>query len=145
MVEKTEQRFAAVAVVIIVLITTAIIASLVLIHTQRAKPLPAAKSQIASVNMSGTVTLGTTTPTCNNEQSCNSPVGNHTIEAIDASNNVVATTKTDSAGTYSFRLIPGHYTLKLVPQVGPFAATNDKVDITGSSKKFDITIDSGIR
>ncbi|HSX35692.1 MAG TPA: carboxypeptidase-like regulatory domain-containing protein [Patescibacteria group bacterium] len=146
MTKKVEQGFATIAVVMLIIIVVLVaVVGLVLIQKQPAKPSSTANSQIESTTLTGTVTQGPTTPTCSDAQPCDSPVANHTIEALDSSGNVVATAKTNDAGKYSFHLKPGHYVLKLVPQVGSFASGNDEVDVADSPKEFNITIDTGIR
>jgi len=94
--------------------------------------------------LSGTVTAGPTTPTCAAGSSCESVISQHIIEAEDSDNKVVATSKTDNDGKYTFYLKPGHYKLVLVPQVG-LSAKQNEVDVVVGDNKFDLQLDTGIR
>jgi len=146
--QKAQQGFAGTGVVIIVLVIVLVGAigfAITQKHSTKSMSSGNSNSQTGSANLSGTVTQGPTGPICSDTTSCYGPVANHTIEAVDTSNNIAATTKTDSAGKYSFQLKPGHYVLKLVPQVGPSALSNNEVDVTSGSKELNLTVDSGIR
>jgi len=141
MIKKTKSL----AVVIVVLVILAGAAGVALIYKQPPQPSSSVNGQTATVILSGTVTRGPITPTCNDNQPCYSPVASHTIQALDSSGNIAATTLTSDTGKYSMNLKPGHYTLKLVPQVGSSMPGNDEVDVADTPKEFNLTIDSGIR
>jgi len=98
-----------------------------------------------SAILSGVVSQGPTAPTCTDNMPCYSPVADRTLEALDANGSVAATTKTDSAGKYSLRLKPGHYTIKLTPPMGSSALNGNEVNLTSGSHELNLTVDSGIR
>src|SRR3569623_829562 len=128
MVTKAERGFTGVAVVVGVVVVLVAVAGLALIKKQHANP-STTNNQTQLATLSGVVSQGPIPPTCSDAQPCNGPVANHTIQALNSRGDVVATTKTGDSGQYSFRLKPGHYILKLVPQVGSFASGNNEVDV----------------
>lgn len=99
----------------------------------------------AEATLTGTVTEGPTAPVCREGDSCTRTVSNHTIEALDVSNSIAATSKTDDNGRYTLRLQPGRYTLILVPQIGLGHTANGQVDVKAGITTHDLTVDTGIR
>ncbi len=112
---------------------------------EKIKDSTISQPNVGTAVLTGIVTKYPVSPTCDMSKLCSSPVTHHTIEAIDASGRVVATAQTDATGNYSFSLKPGHYTLKLVPQVGSVASVSSDIDIPAGSKQFNFSVDTGIR
>lgn len=101
-------------------------------------------STLSEAILTGVVTEGPTAPVCTTDKPCEKAVGNHTIEALDSSGNVAATSKTDENGQYTLRLRPGQYTLILVPEAG-LGHANNQIDIKAGTTVHDIMVDTGIR
>ena len=96
-----------------------------------------------TATLTGVVTVNPVSPVCIADKPCTAAITNHTIEALDLSGNIAASTKTDSKGKYTLRLHPGRYTLVLVPAVGLGVGT--PVLVVGGTNVVDVTLDSGIR
>jgi len=95
--------------------------------------------------LSGTVTESPTSPLAQPGNSGTAAVANHAIQAENAKNKVVASTKTDAQGKYTLHVPPGLYTLVLVPQIGPSAPADNTVQVTLGANTFNLSVDTGIR
>jgi hypothetical protein len=97
-----------------------------------------------SSTLTGVVTEGPTAPVCTAGQSCSDIVADHTIVVLDSSGKIIATTKTNSSGSYSVKLSPGQYTLKLTPYIG-ISDRSYQVMVSTGPTQFNIEADTGIR
>lgn len=95
--------------------------------------------------LSGTVTEGPTTPVCTDSTPCSSPAINHIVQALDPNGSVIASATTNSNGEYVLHLRPGHYALKVVPQIGVGSTQEKNLDVIAGDNTFNISIDTGIR
>ncbi len=103
------------------------------------------QSDISTAALTGTVTEGPIAPICRPDVSCERSITNHTIEVLSTSGNIVATSKTDGTGRYSFALQPGHYKLVLVPQVGLSVGASGQVDVKAGQNTYNLSVDTGLR
>jgi len=105
-------------------------------------PLPLLNNQ--SATLSGTVSIGPSSPVCISGQPCSRVLANYMLEARDASGNLAATTKTDSNGDYTMNLAPGTYTISTLPKVG-IGEPGRQVTVKSGANHFDIVFDTGLR
>ena len=82
------------------------------------------------------------------------------MNLLDAAGNVVATAVTDASGAYNFSgLVPGEYTVELIPPAGQvltienvgddvsdsdFSLSNNRVDVTVVANQVTQNIDAGL-
>jgi len=95
----------------------------------------------ATYKVSGTLTLGPTSPVCSVSKPCTAPIANHEVDIVGS---IPAKTYSDAQGRFTVYLPPGNYSITLNPQVGqgnkswPFTVTNQPVTLP-------ISVDSGMR
>lgn len=96
--------------------------------------------------LSGIVTEGPNSPVAKaSDSGTEVVVSNHVIQAQNAQGKVVAVTKTDALGKYTFRIHPGQYTLVLVPQIGMGVIKSNTIDVVSGANTLNLVADTGIR
>ena len=103
------------------------------------------KSATGTAVLSGVVTEGPTSPVEQSGTPSDAPVTNHIVQAKNTKGIAVTSTKTDSQGKYTLHLIPGIYTLVLVPKVGLADPSNNTVQVKPGANTLDLSLDTGIR
>lgn len=103
------------------------------------------KTDNGLATLTGTIAEGPITPTVQSGNSGTAAVANHALQAKDAQGKIVASTKSDAQGKYTLHVLPGSYTLVLVPQIGPGPLTNNTVQVKAGTNTYNLTADTGIR
>jgi hypothetical protein len=88
----------------------------------------------------GSVTIGPVTPVCQVGVPCDKPAAQVTLSFTRLGHTVV--TKTDSAGAYRIRLVPGIYAVRASAGM---SMRPRNINVHGPSTHLSFSIDTGIR
>lgn len=95
----------------------------------------------------GTVSAGPACPVERVDRPCPPrPVSGATVELLRIAGTVVASTRTDAAGSYRLTAVPGHYVVRATNAGGYRSQTTKSVTLrAGKPRTVNLTVDSGIR
>jgi hypothetical protein len=130
--------------IVALLVVVAAATSLISWRVYVASSTPTSSVEVGAT-LTGIISEGPTAPVCRTDVSCERPVSNHTVEALDSSGGIVAQGSTDDNGRYTLQLQPGHYTLVLVPKVGLGNIPDNQVDVKAGVNTHNLSVDTGLR
>lgn len=94
--------------------------------------------------LSGTVTRGPISPVCREGVPCSAPAKQVVVQ-FSRGDRVVGQAKTDAEGRYRIALQAGSYSVRTPRRFGASISPTQAVVRTGVVRRFDLSIDTGIR